>query len=319
MNTVEKPRILGHLAALSDATRCRLLLLLERQELTVSELCRVVRLPQSTVSRHLRVLTDGGWVHSRREGTHRLYSLVAGNLGPAARELWQLAGRQVAAEAGARQDARRLDAVLAERRKRSREFFSGAAERWDQTRDELFGPGVHSLSLLGLLEEGWTVGDLGCGTGTVTAALAPFVGRVVAVDGSRAMLAAARERLSGLDNVDLRHGELERLPIEDGALDAATLILVLHHLPDPGQVLGEVARTLRPGGRLLIVDMTPHDRQEYRQRMGHVWLGFSRGQIERFLTPAGLRTTSFRPLPADPVAGGPTLFAAVARRDAERL
>ena len=318
MNAARKPRILQQLAALSDPTRCRLLLLLEMQELTVSELCRAVRLPQSTVSRHLRVLADGGWIHSRPEGTHRLYALASDDLAPDARELWRLAARQLGTDPSAREDARRLEGVLAARRRRSREFFAGAAARWDQTRDELFGGRVHSLSLLGLLDESWTVGDLGCGTGTVAEALAPFVARVVGVDGSREMLAAARERLGSADNVDLRHGELERLPIEDGALDAATLILVLHHLPDPVRVLGEVARTLRPGGRLLIADMTRHDRQEYQQRMGHVWLGFSKRQIERFLAAAGLRITSFRPLPADPAAAGPPLFAASARRDVSR-
>ncbi|MHC4428027.1 MAG: ArsR/SmtB family transcription factor [Planctomycetota bacterium] len=314
MSLAEKPQILDHLAALSDATRCRLLLVLGRHELTVSELCRVLRLPQSTVSRHLRILADGGWVHSRPEGTHRLYSLLPDDLAPAARDLWGLARDQVSAAAGARDDARRLDSVLAERRSRSREFFASAAGRWDRMRDDLFGSRIYSLSLLGLLDPDWTVGDLGCGTGAVSEALAPFVGRVVAVDGSAEMLDAARERLSGHENVDLRSGELERLPIDDRSLDAATLILVLHHLPDPARVLTEVARKLRPGGRLLLVDMLPHDRQEYRQQMGHVWLGFSEEQIDRLLSTAGLSSRGFRSLPTDPSAGAPSLFAAVAGR-----
>lgn len=314
MNLAEKPQILDQLAALADVTRCRLLLVLGRHELTVSELCQVLQLPQSTVSRHLKILADGGWIHIRPEGTRRLYCLVPHDLAPAARELWRLAGEQVAAATGAREDARRVGSVLAARRERSQEFFASAAGRWDRTRDELFGTKIHSLALLGLLEDDWVVGDLGCGTGAVTAALAPFVGRVVAVDGSQEMLAAARERLGALENIELRQGELEKLPLDDGSLDAATLILVLHHLPDPGRVLAEVARTLRPGGRLVIVDMLPHDREEYQQQMGHVWLGFSEEQIGRFLAMAGLNRGSFRLLPPDPAAHAPSLFAATARR-----
>src|ERR1700682_3682351 len=130
-------------------------------------------------------------------------------------------------------------------------------------------------------------GDLGCGSGQMSAALAPFVGRVIAVDASAAMLQAAKRRLSAFDNVDLRRGELEALPIDDRALDVATLMLVLHHVPEPERALAEVARVLKPGGRLILVDMLPHDRDRYRQQMGHVWLGFSEDQITRMLADAG--------------------------------
>src|SRR4029077_20148938 len=113
--------------------------------------------------------------------------------------------------------------------------------------------------------------------------LAPFVARVVAVDGSAPMLQAAKKRLQQFDNVDLRRGDLESLPIDDGRLDAATLMLVLHHVPDPARALAEVARVLRPGGRLIMVDMLPHDRESYRRQMGHVWMGFAEDQVSRML------------------------------------
>jgi ArsR family transcriptional regulator len=281
----------------------------------VTELCRVLQLPQSTVSRHLKTLADGGWIHIRPEGTRRLYSLVPEDLEAEARDLWHVAADRVSSAPCAREDALRLDGVLADRKRRSREYFASAAGRWDRTRDELFGTRVHSLSLLGLLDDGWTVGDLGCGTGAVAEALAPCVGRVIAVDGSSEMLAAARERLSAHGNIELRRGELERLPIEDACLDAVTLIVVLHHLPDPARVLSEVRRTLRPGGRLLLVDMLPHDRHEFRRELGHVWLGFSEQQVDRLLDGAGLRRGGFRVLPPDPSAHAPSLFAATARRE----
>jgi ArsR family transcriptional regulator len=314
MTVLEKPAILDHLAVLADATRCRVLLVLGRHELTVSEICRALGLPQSTVSRHLKILTDAGWIHTRPEGTRRLYSLVTDDLAPSARELWRLAGEQVASTAGATADGRRLARVLDERRRRSQEFFAATAEGWDGLRDELFGSRIPSLSLFGLLDDEWIVGDLGCGTGAVTEALAPFVGRVIAVDGSPEMLAAARKRLAAHDNVELRSGELERLPIDERALDAATLILVLHHVSDPARVLVEAARTLRPAGRLLIVDLLPHDRQEYREQMGHVWLGFAEEQLRRLVEPAGLALARFRGLPREASTAAPPLFAATARR-----
>ena len=128
------------------------------------------------------------------------------------------------------------------------------------------------------------------------------------------MLEAARKRVGDLPNVDLRQGDLESLPIEDSVLDAAMLSLVLHYSPDPAKALTEVARVVKPGGRLLVVDMLPHEREEYQQQMGHVWLGFSEKQLSRFLTSAGFDDIRVRPLPADPDAKGPALFAAVAVR-----
>ena len=120
----------------------------------------------------------------------------------------------------------------------------------------------------------------------MTAALAPFVARVVAVDASAAMLQAAKKRLQGFDNVELRRGELEALPIDDARLDAATLALVLHHLPEPERALASRARA-QTGRPLLIVDMLPHDRESYRQQMGHVWLGFSDEHVRRILDESG--------------------------------
>jgi ubiquinone/menaquinone biosynthesis C-methylase UbiE len=150
----------------------------------------------------------------------------------------------------------------------------------------------------------------------VTQSLAPFVARVVAVDSSPAMLDAARARLGALPNVETREGELESLPIRDGELDAAITFLVLHYVAEPGEALAEAARALKPGGRLLVVDMMPHDREEYRQAMGHVWQGFGAERMERWMAEAGMTAFRYVPLPADPAAKGPMLFAASARRSA---
>ena len=314
MNTPATPAILDHLSVLGEGTRSRILLALERQELTVAELCAVLQAPQSTVSRHLKALLDSGWVTARAEGTSRLYRSGRDAMEPAAKRLWQLVREQVAESAAAAQDAHRLEGILAERRTKSEEFFTSSAGQWDRLREELFGSTFHLHALLGLLDDGWVVGDLGCGGGQVSELLAPCVARVIAVDDSAAMLQAARRRLRGLDTVELRRGRLEELPIDDGVLDAATCVLVLHHVPDPGRALAEAARVLRPGGRLLVVDMLPHDREHYRQQMGHVWLGFAESQIAAYLAGAGFEQPRIRPLPPAPKAQGPTLFAATARR-----
>jgi len=305
--------ILDALGALSDPTRCRMLLVLERRELTVGELADVLQLPQSTVSRHLKMLSDTGWGVSRRDGTSRFYTA---QLPPGSdlETVWALAREQVAGRPGAAQDQRRLKSVLARRAARSQTFFASSASQWDRLREELFGHDFFLQGLLALADDRWTVGDLGCGTGIVSTALAPFVSRVIAVDASDEMLAAARARLGDAANVELRTGVLESLPIEPASLDAATMMLVLHHVPDPAAALAEAHRALKPGGRLLIVDMLPHDREEYRQQMGHVWLGFSAEQMARLMEGAGFEGVRVHTLASDAAARGPSLFAATGRR-----
>jgi ubiquinone/menaquinone biosynthesis C-methylase UbiE/DNA-binding transcriptional ArsR family regulator len=310
----EKPEIFDRLAVLSDPIRCRLLLVLEAQELTVSEICSILQLPQSTVSRHLKTLADDGWVRARRDGTSRLYSAVRQAHQHGAQRLWQLLRDEVMAGSAASQDQARLEEIMTQRRSKSQEFFSSAAGQWAQLRQQLFGSRFDLLALLALLEEDWVVGDLGCGTGQTAASLAPFVGKVIAVDDSKAMLTAARERLGKTGNVELRQGRLESLPIEDETLDAAVLGLVLHHLPDPPRVLQEACRALKPNGRILVVDMLPHEREDYRQEMGHVWLGFEQKQLEDWLAEAGFGKVAFRALPPEQQAKGPNIFTASAQR-----
>jgi ArsR family transcriptional regulator len=312
---VRSPAIFEHLALLADTTRSRVLLLLDRHELTVSEICAIMQLPQSTVSRHLKSLAGGGWIVARAEGTSRLYAMArADELEGPTRRLWQLVREQVAPSPAAVQDARRLQSALAGRRSKSQEFFSSSAGRWDRLRDELFGDRFHLTALGGLASPEWVVGDLGCGTGRVTSALAPFVLRVVAVDSSAEMLQWARKRLRDHGNVDVRRGELEALPIDDGRLDAAMVMLVLHHVPQPGDALREVARVLKPDGRVVVVDMLPHDREGYRQQMGHVWLGFGEDHMRLMLDEAGFEQPRISALPPDSRAKGPGLFVATAKK-----
>ena len=280
----------------------------------MGELCSALQLPQSTVSRHLKTLADEGWVSVRAEGTSRRYAMPGANFDPAARRLWHLVRDQVGATPSARQDLVRAERVMHERRTMSQAFFSSRAGQWDRVRAELYGTRGDLTPLAALLDPASVVGDLGCGSGQTSATLAPFVERVIAIDESSAMLAAARERVGHHANVELRSGRLEDLPVEEGTLDMAVLSLVLHFVVDPAAVFAEAARVLRPGGCLLIVDMEPHEREDYRTTMGHLWLGFSADQLDTWLTDAGFAAPRIVPLAPDPQAKGPALFTARAVR-----
>jgi len=299
-------RLLGWMASLADPTRLRLLRLLERNELQVQELCDVLQLPQSSVSRHLKVLADEGWVGSRAQATTRLYRMAETDAG--ARRLWHLAKEQTNGWATAAQDNLRLARRLADRQPAAQAFFAGAAGQWDRLRSEMYGDAFTVAALLALLPPGWTVADLGCGTGHAAVALAPFVGRVIGVDQSAAMLKAARKRAGDLQNVDWRQGSLEALPLEDGSVDAALLLLALTYVAEPRAALCEAARILRPGGRLVAVDLLRHDREAFRRQMGQESLGFEPSGLETLARAAGLGSVTARSLPPEPKAKGPALL-----------
>jgi ubiquinone/menaquinone biosynthesis C-methylase UbiE/DNA-binding transcriptional ArsR family regulator len=311
--------LLAWMACLADATRLRLLRLLERNELGVAELCDVLQLPQSTVSRHLKVLADQGWTQSRRQGTNHLYQLLLDELNPSARRLWILAREQSDQWATARHDSQRLQRMLAERQPDSQAFFASAAEHWDKLRDEYYGQRFTTHALLALLPPGSVVADLGCGTGRAAALLAPYVGKVIGVDNSHAMLKAARRRTAEATNVELRRGDLEQLPIDAASSDAALLLLGLTYMANPSLVLRESMRVLRPGGRVVIVDLLAHDRDDFRKQMDQRWPGFAPEKVESMLTEAGYVSVAVHPLPPEAKVKGPGLFLATAVRPTEAV
>lgn len=317
MNTLTPPPILDHLNALGDETRVRILALLDRSEFTVGELGAVLQIAQPSVSRHLKTLADEGWVEARQDGRLRHYRFSAG-IDDSARDLWSIVRARLGTEGPYAADGERAAAVLHDRRLRSAEFFARAAERWDGLREELFGHDVRFAPLLGLLDPDWTVGDLGTGTGALALLVAPFVKRVVGVDRSEEMLEAAGHRLEGLKNVELRSGSLEELPVEDGELDLALLSLVLHYVVDPPHVLAEVRRALKPGGRVVLLEMRLHERGVgYAEEMGHVWPGFEPGRLDGWLADAGFGDIRTNLLAPDPSASGPLLFLTTARATTE--
>jgi ArsR family transcriptional regulator len=302
--------------SLADETRLRLLHLLERHELGVAELCEIVQLPQSTVSRHLKILSDDGWTQSRRQGTTHLYRLVLDELDPDARKLWLLTRDQTQSWSAVAHDEMRLERVLRQRQSESQSFFAGAAAEWDRLRVEMYGQGFIQTMLPSLIPDSFTVADLGCGTGQMAELLSPHIRQVIAVDNSAAMLKAARKRLAGRENVQLHRAPIETLPIETGSCDAAMLVLVLAYVDEPLAALKEAARILKPGGKLVIIDLLQHDRDDFRRMMNQRWPGFDRDWLRGRLIDAGFDTAAIEivPLPTEPQARGPAMFLATARR-----
>lgn len=302
-----EPRPLGpDLELLADPTRVRILALLERDELSVGELARALNSPQPTVSRHLKQLSQEDWVTRRTAGPTAYLQLAP--LPEPRLSLWQLVRQDPARLRELEQDAERVALILAERND-GRSFFGRVADGWDTLRDQLFGRRFLAPAIAALLPRDQRLVDLGCGTGELLSHLAPALDDLTGIDREPSMLDVARRRLARWPRVRLCEGALEEVPRPDACADLATLVLVLHHLPEPGAVLAEARRLLSANGRLLVVDMLPHDRSEWRS-LGHLHQGFGHEALSALADRAGLTPLTHEPLPLDPDAQGPPLFLA---------
>ncbi|MEM9751823.1 MAG: metalloregulator ArsR/SmtB family transcription factor [Planctomycetota bacterium] len=307
--------VLACMACLADATRVRLLRLLERDELGVSDLCAVVQMPQSTVSRHLKVLASEGWVTHRRQATTRLYRMIADELTPTQRDLWTLTRQHAADWPTLRQDAARLTARLASGTGKRRAFFAGLAESWDATRDATYGPNLNALVLGSLLPSGVTsFADFGCGTGSLLLAAAPHLEQAHGLDASPEMLTAAKSRANSheLPNIGFHETELADTPLETHSLDAIACVLVLSYLEpdDRAAVLAEMRRVVKPRGVAIVLDLLAHDRDHFRREMGQTTNGFAPKQLVTLLGDAGFAKTQTHQPPPHPDATGPALLVA---------
>ncbi len=277
--------------AVSDATRLRLLRLLHREELNVQELVRITGMSQPRISKHLAVLRDAGWVRQRKEGTWSWYRTVACQEFPAGTDLYESVLSAADAVAAAGEDDLQLAGVLTERDARARDFFAGIAGRWDEIRRVYEHPDVQLGAVGALVDENLEVVDIGTGTGALLPLLAGSCSRVVAVDKSEAMLARARvlcER-ANLTGVTFQKADIQALPFADGSFDAAYCSMVLHHVARPARAVNEMARVVRPGGKVVVIAFTRHNLVWMREELAHHWLGFAREDIERLLRAADLQ------------------------------
>ena len=308
------------LRTLADPTRVRILALLEREELAVQELMEVLGMTQSRVSRHLGILREAGLLRDRREGTYVFYRFAAPGEG-VWRDAWELAGRALAGDAVAERDAAALTRVVDARASRSRSFFETVGPEWDALRKIFNDDALRARAVAHLAPVGWTVADIGTGTGILAGELARLGLRVVAIDHSPRMLDAARAKLqeAGIRGVELREGEASALPLADGEVDAAFAHMVLHYLPSPPDALREMARVVRPGGVVVVVDFVRHEAEWMREELGVLWLGFPPEEVVAWFSDAGLVGARVEQVTSpSPARDLPATFIASARRPPAR-
>lgn len=278
------PSVLKSLRLLADPNRLRILLLLAGEELSVAELQEILGLGQSTISTQLSQLKNAGLIDDRRAGKNNLYRLEA----QAAESVMPVI-RQAAAEIPeAAQDQAGLELTLRKRQDRSRAFFDEMAGRFG--REYVPGRSWKGLSeaLLKLMPP-MVIADLGAGEGTFSLLLAQRAKHVIAVDNSQKMVEYGTElaRKQGLNSLEYRLGDLEKLPISDAEVDLAFFSQSLHHALHPGRAIAEAWRILKPGGRIAVLDLVKHRFEEARELYADVWLGFSEAELETLLKKAG--------------------------------
>ncbi|MDA1008002.1 MAG: metalloregulator ArsR/SmtB family transcription factor [Planctomycetota bacterium] len=295
---------------LGDPVRLRMLRALARQDLTVGEVARIIQVAQSSASRHLRALHSAGLLTRRGAGTASIYRCATDPVGPAARA-WAAIATGLQGSPTMADDDVRIAAIIASRRIESREFFGRVGGEWDAIRKNLFGQAPETSAIADVFDPSWIIVDLGCGTGEWSARLAPVVHHVIAVDREQSMLDSAKKRLVGFSNISFVRAPLESLPLHDGSVDLAICSLVLHHIDNPPKVISEALRILRPGGRLLVMDMVPHVREELMRSMGHRHSGFSEEDLRRFALASGAVLLRYRRLAPPSEAKGPGLFSAL--------
>jgi ubiquinone/menaquinone biosynthesis C-methylase UbiE len=272
--------------ALADPTRLRIVALLRVMELSVGELAQVLGQSQPRVSRHVKILADAGLTDRRREGSWVFLALGdARRVAPmfAAIDAW--GGEDVAG------DLARLDAVRAERTVAAERYFEGHAAGWDAIRSLHVSEAEVEAAISGALGEGGIgrLVDIGTGTGRMLELLGPRAESAIGIDRSPEMLRFARSKLSAAGaSAELRQGDMYALPLADRSADVVILHQVLHYAQQPGAAVAEAARLLGPGGRLLIADFAPHEREDLRDEQAHVRLGFSDQQMADWFGTAGL-------------------------------
>ena len=299
-------RLLASLRAAAEPTRLRLLALAGRGAFCVSEFTEILGQSQPRLSRHLKLLCDCGLLDRVREGANVWFALPHGEPGTLPRDLVaRLPEDDPILEADRRQAAR----VLAERARVASESFRRQGADWDEMRALDLPAQAVEAALLTLVPENAAgrLLDIGTGTGRVLELLAPRVSQGIGVDASKAMLALARSRLArtGLAHCSVRLADMYRLPLAEASFDLAVMQMVLHYAEDPPGALAEAARVLRPGGRLIVIDLAHHDRNDLVTKLAHRWPGFSDAAMRALLEDAGMQQG--KSLPID-IASPPPLI-----------
>ncbi len=275
--------------AASDATRIRLLHMLQRYELSVNEIVSILKMGQSRVSRHLKILSEAELLDFRRDGLWVFYSAPESGTG---RDFLNAITPFMGPEDLLRSDAHNAARIIEERSVKTRQFFNNIAENWDAMSREVLGDFDLPSAVCKTMPTPCAVAvDLGCGTGSLLQRMLEHADKVIGVDGSARMLELARRRLdpvrTGEDQVSLRIGELDHLPLRDAEADFACINLVLHHLSNPGEAMREIKRIVKPGGLVMIADFDRHVLESMRKDYGDRWLGFDENTLAAIFNDAG--------------------------------
>lgn len=292
-------QVLAILRAAGEPNRLRILALCAQGDLTVSELTRILRQSQPSISRHLKVLCDAGLLERLQEGSWAFFHLTSGT--PTADILRSLIDEIDDADGLIARDRERLGEIKEARSQLAAAYFREAAGSWDQIRALHVDEGVVEAAIHDLLEGEAqdTLLDIGTGTGRMLQLLSGRVREAVGVDQSHDMLAVARTNLSEPQyrNCNVRQADMYQLPFNDRSFDLVILHMVLHFADEPGDAIREAARVLRPGGTFVVVDFAPHAMEELRENHAHRRLGFRAEEVERWAAEQGLQTTDVRTLP----------------------
>lgn len=295
---------LAALKAAAEPTRLRLIALLSQGELTVTELTEILAQSQPRVSRHLKLMVEAGLLERVKEGTWAFYRLARGEL--AAQLARSLLALLPGEDPGLRLDRSRLARVKKARADAAAAYFRENAARWDEIRRLYADEREVEAALLRAAGNGHRIReflDIGTGTGKILALFGPTIDHGLGIDMSREMLALARANLeaAALANCDVRLGDMYGLPLADHSADAAVLHQVLHYADDPAAAIGEAARVLRPGGRLMIADFAPHELEYLRAEHAHRRLGFSDDEVMSWFINAGLVPAQPERVPGTPL------------------
>ena len=289
------------LKLLAEPTRLRILALLEREELSVGELCKALSMAQSRVSNHLRLLRDAGCLGERHAGTSTFVHLALGEKGNGLTgRLWHEIRAELESLPEHAADLVRLERVLAARQDTG--FFDRRAGDWDKLAGGFRSGLGRERAVSHLLSPDLVVADLGCGTGYIGAATLGRIGRLISVDRSERMVAEARESLTraarGYEGTELefRAGSLEALPLADAEVDGVLAGLVLHHLADLDAPLAEARRVLRPGGACVVLELAPHKETWMRSSLGDRHLGLDPSDVVDAFRRAGFEDVVLDPV-----------------------
>lgn len=297
------------LKAAAESSRLRILTLLARGDLTVSDLTEILNQSQPRVSRHLKLLLEAGLIDRYQEGSWAFFRLTDAE---DMRSFVQgLVARVRAADPQIERDLERLGSVKRRRQERATEYFRENAASWDHIRSLHAPDGAVEAAMLKLIGDRpfQSMLDLGTGTGRLLELFAPLYRRGVGIDMSREMLSVARANLdrAGVPHAQVRLGDIYAPPVERDAYDLVTIHQVLHYLDDPALAIREAARLLRPAGRLLIVDFAQHTLDVLRDEHAHQRLGFSDRQIGDWFAEAGIDLQAARDIASTAGKGGLTV------------